>query len=267
MPAEFPPPPSTPPRVPPPLPTRAAPVNGRAVEAGRGAAWWSEGWRLFLAAPAIWIGILVVYVLVVVGLSMVPFLGQIASGLLAPVLAAGVMVGCRELDRGQPLRIAHLFACFDDRLVSLLVASAIYLGAWIVLWLLAGLFVFGAAGVGFAFSLLAGDPSALVSSALSGLGLGALVAMLVVLLLSIPLMMAFWFVPALIALRGDEPVTAMTASFSGSLSNVLPLTVYSLVGLVLAIVASIPFGLGWLVLGPMLAGSVYASWRDIFAPD
>ena len=267
MPSEFPPP------APPPAsfarsPTgRTGPTGGRAVDAGRGSVWWSDGWRLFRAAPGIWIGILVVYLLIVVGLSAIPWLGQIASGLLAPVLAAGVMVGCRELDRGQPLRIAHLFACFDDRLVSLLVASAIYLGAWIVLWLLAGLFVFGAAGVGFAFSLLAGDPSALVSSALSGLGLGALVAMLVVLLLSIPLMMAFWFVPALIALRGDEPVTAMTASFSGSLSNVLPLAVYSLVGLVLAVVASVPFGLGWLVLGPMLAGSVYASWRDIFAPD
>jgi uncharacterized membrane protein len=88
-----------------------------------------------------------------------------------------------------------------------------------------------------------------------------------VLLLSIPLMMAFWFAPALIALRGDEPVAAMLASFSGSLTNVLPLLVYSLIGLALAIVASIPFGLGWLVLGTMLGGSVYASWRDIFAPD
>ena len=43
--------------------------------------------------------------------------------------------------------------------------------------------------------------------------------------------------------------------------------VYSLVGLVLAIAASIPLGLGWLVLGPMFGGSVYASYRDIFGPD
>lgn len=267
MPAEFPPPPSALPPAASPPPGRAAPVNGRSVEAGRGAAWWSEGWRLFMAAPATWIGVLVVYVVVVVAVSLVPLLGQIASGLLAPVLAAGVMVGCRELDRELPLRVAHLFACFDGRLPSLLIASAIYLGGWIALWLLAGVFIFGAAGAGLAFSLLAGDPAALASSALAGLGVGALVATLLVLLLSIPLMMAFWFAPALIALRGDEPVAAMLASFSGSLANVLPLLVYSLIGLALAIVASIPFGLGWLVLGPMLGGSVYASWRDIFAPD
>jgi uncharacterized membrane protein len=79
--------------------------------------------------------------------------------------------------------------------------------------------------------------------------------------------MAFWFVPALVALRRDPPIAAMTASFSGSLANVLPMLVYSLVGLVLAIAASIPLGLGWLVLGPVIGGSVYASYRDIFAPD
>ena len=41
-------------------------------------------------------------------------------------------------------------------------------------------------------------------------------------------------------------------------------TVYALVYLGLAIVASIPFGLGWLVLGPMVVGSCYAGWRTIF---
>ena len=30
------------------------------------------------------------------------------------------------------------------------------------------------------------------------------------------------------------------------------------------IVASIPLGLGWFVLGPVFAASVYASYKDIF---
>ena len=44
----------------------------------------------------------------------------------------------------------------------------------------------------------------------------------------------------------------------------LPMLVYSLLGLVFAIVASIPLGLGWLVLAPMFAASIYASYKDIF---
>ena len=32
----------------------------------------------------------------------------------------------------------------------------------------------------------------------------------------------------------------------------------------LMIVATVPLGLGWLVLGPVMAASVYTSYRDIF---
>jgi hypothetical protein len=34
--------------------------------------------------------------------------------------------------------------------------------------------------------------------------------------------------------------------------------------LLAAIVATIPLALGWLVLGPVLAATLYASYRDIF---
>jgi uncharacterized membrane protein len=40
--------------------------------------------------------------------------------------------------------------------------------------------------------------------------------------------------------------------------------VYGLIWIGLAIVASIPFGLGWIVLAPVMAGSWYASWRETF---
>jgi uncharacterized membrane protein len=65
-------------------------------------------------------------------------------------------------------------------------------------------------------------------------------------------------------LRNDEPLASMKTSFVACLANIWPMLVYSLVGLVLAIVATIPFGLGWLVLGPVFAASVYASFKDIF---
>ena len=56
----------------------------------------------------------------------------------------------------------------------------------------------------------------------------------------------------------------MKTSFRACWINMLPMLVYSLLGLAFAIVASIPFGLGWLVLGPVFAASVYASYKDIF---
>jgi uncharacterized membrane protein len=77
-------------------------------------------------------------------------------------------------------------------------------------------------------------------------------------------MMAYWFAPALVMLRGDEPVTALKASFNACLVNIGPMLIYSIIGVVLAIVATIPFGLGWLVLGPVFAASIYTSYKDIF---
>ncbi len=113
-------------------------------------------------------------------------------------------------------------------------------------------------------TLLTGDPLQAGVAALAALGIGALFAVLLGLLLGIPLMMAFWFAPALVALRNAEPLAATKASFDACLRNMWPMLVYSLLGLVFAIVASIPLGLGWLVLAPVFAASIYASYKDIF---
>jgi uncharacterized membrane protein len=87
---------------------------------------------------------------------------------------------------------------------------------------------------------------------------------LVALLLAIPLLMAFWFAPALIVLRGEEPFAAMKASFNACLRNIPPFLVYGLVGLLFAILATIPLGLGWFVLAPVYVATIYASYKDIF---
>jgi uncharacterized membrane protein len=44
----------------------------------------------------------------------------------------------------------------------------------------------------------------------------------------------------------------------------LPFLVYGIVGFLLAIVAVIPLGLGLLVLGPVMWGTMYVGYRDIF---
>jgi uncharacterized membrane protein len=76
--------------------------------------------------------------------------------------------------------------------------------------------------------------------------------------------MAYWFAPPLVVLNGEEPIAAMRKSFHASWQNLGATAVYGLIFIGLAIVASIPLGLGWLVLGPVTAGSWYASWRETF---
>jgi uncharacterized membrane protein len=106
------------------------------------------------------------------------------------------------------------------------------------------------------------DPSILARS--TGL-LVAVVALTAVLLL--PLSMAWYFAPALIAIDEQGPMAAIGSSLMGCLRNALPLLTYGLIFIVLAILATIPIGLGWLVLLPVAITSTYAAYRDIFRND
>ena len=204
------------------IPGRSAtppPQRAGAVASGNGTAWWREGWRLFTASPGIWIAITVLYVIIMVMLSFVPVLGSLATTLLAPVFAGGVLSGCRAQDRGGELRIEHLFGGFSDRLGPLMIVGLLYLIGTLAIVVVVGILLFAAVGMTGIGTLLTGDPLQAGVAALAALGIGALFAVLLGLLLGIPLMMAFWFAPALVALRNDEPLAATKASFDACLRN------------------------------------------------
>ena len=106
-------------------------------------------------------------------------------------------------------------------------------------------------------------------AALAAIGVGTIVMLVVVTLLGVPLLMAVWFAPALVVFADVEPLAAMKASFAASLVNAVPFLVYSLLGTG-ASRCSRRFpsaSAGW-CLAPVLAGSVYASYVEIFgAPE
>jgi len=244
--------------------TAAPPRAPAAVPSGRGSAWWNEGWRLFVAAPGPWIAITLIFVVLFVLIALIPIIGGVATTLLTPVFAGGVLTGCRSLDRGGGLTVGHLFASFSDRLGPLIIVGIVYLiGSFAIVAVVIACII-ATVGIGGFSALVSGDPFQASFALLTSVGLGALLALLVGMLLGIPLLMAYWYAPALVAFRNDEPLAAMKTSFSACLVNMLPMLVYSLLGLVFAIAATIPFGLGWFVLGPVFATSVYASYKDIF---
>jgi uncharacterized membrane protein len=80
----------------------------------------------------------------------------------------------------------------------------------------------------------------------------------------LPLVMAVWFAPALVALHQMGALEAMKQSFFGCLKNVLPFLLYGVILFIAGVIASITVLLGWLILGPVLAASVYTAYRDIY---
>jgi uncharacterized membrane protein len=230
-------------------------MGGRAVGAGQGWTWIAEGFGLFKKAPGIWIALVVILFVILVVLAFIPLLGAVATFLVVPVFVGGLLLGCRALQGGGELEVAHLFAGFKAHTGNLIVIGALAIAGWIVVMLPVVVIV----GAGAFLAAIRGD-----AAGVAALGGSFMLASLVALALSIPIYMALWFAPALVVLRGMPPIEAIKESFLGCLKNILPFLVYSIVLMVLGIVASIPLGLGWLVLGPTLIASVYVSYRDIY---
>ena len=230
-------------------------TGGRAVGAGQGWTWIAEGFGLFKKAPGIWIAVVVILFVILIVLTLIPLLGALATFLLMPVFIGGLLLGCQALQGGGELELSHLFAGFKQQTGNLIVLGALAIGGWIIVMLP----VVAIAGTGAILAVLRGD-----AAGIAALGGSFMLAWLVAVALSLPIYMALWFAPALVVLRGMAPVAAIRESFFGCLKNILPFLVYSIVVMVLGILAAIPLGLGWLVLGPTLIASVYVSYRDIF---
>jgi uncharacterized membrane protein len=223
------------------------------VDVGRGLVWLGEGWQLFRRAALVWIAICVLTFVAIGVLSTVPIIGQLATTLLTVLLAGGLMIGCRDLDRGQDLTVQHMLAGAQKHLQPLVTIGALYLVGIFVTIVAAGLTLGGSM-----LGVLAGSVQAEIAATTLVLALLLIGGML------IPLGAAVWFAPALATLHELSPVDAMKASFRGCLKNWLAFLVYGVIVFILTMIATIPVGLGWLLLMPVLAGSVYAAYKDIF---
>jgi hypothetical protein len=230
-------------------------AEGRTVDAGRGWDWIVEAFDLFRRQPGMWILIVLLAGILCIGITTIPVLGSLASALLFPIFGAGLMLGCKALDEGGPLEFAHLFAGFKHKTGDLVLVGVFNLVGWVVIAFAVGAVVGGGVVMGM---MRGGMPGAGISLA------SMLIALLLVAGLSMPLYMATWFAPALIVLHDVAPAAAFKASFYACLRNWIPFLVYSVVLLLLFLVAAIPAGLGFLVLIPVLAASVYTAYRDIF---
>jgi hypothetical protein len=247
---------------PPPLAAATQPGHGpiepRVVAAGAGASWWAEGWRIFTSQIGTWIGIVIVYVVISMLLSKVPYIGGVAQWLLTPVFVGGIMLGCNALDRGERLRVSHLFDGFTGRhFIPLLIVGAFNILLTAVAVVIAGVII--AASVGLSgvtnFDQLSADPWKMLGE----FGLVALLLLVVVLAVVAVIAMANWFAPALIVLREARPLPAMLGSFRASLRNWVPFLVYGVIGVGIVVAIACVFGI---LAGVMGIGALMSMFSD-----
>lgn len=232
--------------------------EGRGVPAGNGWRWIADAWNLMDGQRWTFIGVVILYWLMIIAASFVPGLGGLAVALFGPVISGGIMLGCDAVRRGQKLEVGYLFAGFQRHFGKLVAVGAVSLG----LGLLIAIVMVAILGLSFAGMFLGvAEPN---PEQIASMGLTFLLAILVALAISIPVYMFLWFAAPLIVFEDVDVGTALKSSFSACLKNIVPFLVWGVMTLLLSIAATIPIMLGWLLLGPVIMVSVYTGYRDIF---
>ena len=239
------------------------------TSAGSGFRWWADSFTwLFgdIARLGVWVGMLLCFFLMLTPLHWFAVIGWIASHLLWFVFSGGLMIAARNTQRGQVPRFGELFAGFGPQAGALVGAGMLVLLASMAV---AALML--AIGLGAAIGSFASTTSLQELTAhppeLTGIGAGTAVLLLLCLLLFVPITMAAWLAPALIMLRGAGALDALRWSWEACRRNLGALTVYGLVGVGLAVLATLMVLVGWLLLVPLAFLSTYAAYRELFAAD
>ncbi len=222
--------------------------------------WVKQGYALFMKSPLLWIVLLLICLVAAIACSSVPIVGEPLVSLLMPVVLVGLMAGCRALQQDDELELAHLLSGFHrhtTRLVSLggiaLVSQFLIFGVMML--------VGGATLVGILMNGQTDPDPTVVIQAVAGAGLAVLIG---ITLFSI-LLMAMQFAPLLVYFDDVEPLQAMKLSLRAFMNNIGAMLVYGMTFALLAILASIPMMLGWLILLPLVFTTLYASYTDIFS--
>lgn len=236
-------------------------MEAKRLPAKQGWEWIKQGYALFMKAPLLWIVLLLICLVSAAGLSMIPTLGEPLVSLLTPAVIIGLMVGCRELQRGNELELAHLFSGFQHHTAQLITLGGIALvGQYLIFGVM--MLLGGAALVTILMNGQPPESPEVIAQALAGAGIAVLLGAV---LFSI-LLMALQFAPMLVYFNKLTPASALQASLSAFTRNIGAMFVYITTLVFLGILASIPLMLGWLILMPMIFTTLYAAYRDIFPP-
>jgi hypothetical protein len=244
-------------------------MQARSLPARHGALWLLAGFRLFRRNPPLLTALTLGYLFLIVVINLLPLVGPFLLPLALPTLAVLVANGCRAIEDGKMADADALTRGLRERRVALVRLGGLHLvGSMLIL----------------AINLLVegGDsPLNAIEQADEQAVLGAMLRLLVV---ATPVLMAFWFAPLLAAWDAVSPGKSVFFSFVASLRNwraflayavTVALVAVALPGLLMIAAGAVSktlldvlsVALRMLlvfVVAPTLAASVYVSYRDVF---
>lgn len=228
------------------------------LPAGDGIEWLKQAWSLFKKDFVIWLVLIVAWLITILVLNFIPYIGQLALSLVSPAIIAGFFYMAHQAHQGHKVEFNDVFYGFKNKLEPLLILGAIQLVFYIALGLIT---VLGVTLGGMAMIASAAADSAasmFVTMAFATAGT------LVLILISIPFSMAMLYAPILVLLHDMTVTQALSRSLKACLSNWLPWLLFCIVTTVLFMLSALTLFIGAIVIAVLCIISVYISYRSVF---
>lgn len=233
-------------------------IEIRRVTPVRGLEWLASAFSMFGQNVGTWIAMGLVFMIITAFVSIVPVVSLLAPLLTTPLLGGLMIAACRQR-RGGQARFEQMFSGFSIAGSRLVILGSLYLIGSFLITLIVVLPTLAASNI----ELL---DRGLVPQLSEDEVITVLWILMLVLVALAPLLMAFFFAPALVAVARVEPLTAMRMSFIGCYRNMTPFLLYGAIAFLMMIVAALPLMLGYLILTPVLLCSMYLAFEDVFVP-
>lgn len=192
--------------------------------ARQGVVWLAAAYSMFKARRLAWVVLVLAYFVALVLLGEIPYIGPYAMTLMKPVFAVGLLAAAWTQERGGTPALRQLFQGFRANLLALLAIGSFFV-AGITLAVFASSLVDG----GKLLELMSTGSTMTDQQRAASLADPALqLGMLFSALLSIPVVIATWWAPALIVFQDASAGSALAASLRAALANWKALALYGL---------------------------------------
>ncbi len=232
------------------------------VDISEGLNWFGCGWELFRRAWSGWLTLLLVSLVVLFVLALIPVAGQLLVSLITPPLLGGLYVAAAKVDDGQAIDVATLFDGLRDpaKRDPLLVLGGLLVAAAVVSLLIIAV-TLGGTGL---FAVMLGEGGEVDPLAGISIGAGTVIGLLLAVTVELVALAGLFYAVPLVVFDNAPPLPAVLSSIDACLKNVLPLFVFGLIYLILAILAALPLGLGFIVLIPVSFCAGYCSYKSVY---
>ena len=247
--------------------TKPAASLPRRVPAKNAYAWLTQGVRVFIRQPLLWIMFcLASFVLTVVVACVLPLLSVPATFFVQQALMGGFFFSVCKAERDEVVEIGDLFFAFRCYWQPFLLLTVLYLA--ILALAAVGLMVLMlSVGIGVTAEHTFKILENFISSGMIrpvGAGLISGIVLLSLTLLIFGIYSAFYFTPALIVFAQQKPFAAMKTSFFAIVMNWRAFFFLIVLAGLLLFLGALPLMLGWVIVIPVLMLTNYAAWKDIF---